>query len=64
MSPILYLPGTVHPWVTFHPYGRQLHDSYGEAAQWRVRRLPYDNYRPPHVHPGLVMMYENVCSRH
>lgn len=46
MTPILYTPGTVHPWTTFHPYGRHAHDSYSEAESWRARRLPLDNYSP------------------
>jgi hypothetical protein len=47
MTPILFVPGNIHPWVTFHPYGRQEHNCYADAERWRAARLDLDNYIPP-----------------
>lgn len=51
MSPIMFTPGAIHPWTTFHPYGRHVHDTYDEAERWRARRLGLDNYTPPRYLP-------------
>lgn len=47
MTPIMHVPGKIHPWITFHPYGRQAHNSYADAERWRAARIPLDNYLPP-----------------